>query len=683
MASQQVPRAPEPPVPCRYLAFISYSHHDQAIAKRIQRQLESYRLPRYLVGRQTSVGTVPSRIGPVFRDREELRASSDLKASVEEALLQSRWMVVICSPHAARSEWVNREITEFKRLHNGACEQRVLALVVSGEPFASRLAGRESEECFPPALRFATLPCDGQTVQGTPLEPLAADLRQHGDGSRHALLKLLATMLGVGFDELIRRDLQRRIRWLAGMVMASLAGAVLLAWLTVLAEQARSDAEHQRANAEDLIEFMLVDLRKQLDAVGRLDVLDAVGTKIMARYARSDGDPGDEPQGWSHRARAQHLIGEIRQQRGKLAEALDAYQSAALITAALLAQQPHDPKRIFDHAQSLFWVGSIAHDRYDHALAERNFLQYLDLATQLLALDANKREWQIEWAYAKQALAVLWLKADRFDEALTALNEARRVFQRWVPTQPSLAFDLAHVLGWTARAYKGLRDYDRALAIQREKEQLFKNLPDASRNQQAQMGLVNASGEIAILLLLQSHADEARQKATATVTQASALVQSEPGNAVWLQELCFSRMTLAEALLALGRPSEAVEESKTIEEELNRLLKIDASNTAWNVALAGRLLVLQALTQPADTSLQGRMTRYLAAARQQDSKRLGSVHRMQIAKVELAFAGLASSQKLDHTSWQHPRHAASRKTSSNGSGSNSTKTVKGNMYATQ
>jgi len=167
----------------RYWAFISYSHHDARSAAALQRALETYRVPHRLIGRSTLLGEVPAYLKPVFRDRSELQAGADLTATVREALTASRYLIVVCSPSAARSSWVNREISEFKKLYG---DGRVLALIVAGEPFASRIPGREDEECFPEALRHSLAP-DGQPT-GAPLEPVAADLRRGGDGRRLAML---------------------------------------------------------------------------------------------------------------------------------------------------------------------------------------------------------------------------------------------------------------------------------------------------------------------------------------------------------------------------------------------------------------------------------------------------------------------------------------------------------------
>src|SRR5206468_7289079 len=135
--------------------------------------------------------------------------------------------------------------------------------------------------------------------------------------------------------ELVRRDAQRRVRRMATVAVASLVGMAVMAVLTLMAVQSRSEAQSQRAQAEDLIEFMLGDLRKRLQPVGRLDVLDIVGEKALAYYGAQDAERLDADS-LGRRSRALHLIGEIAESRGKLDEAARTFQRAADSTAELM-----------------------------------------------------------------------------------------------------------------------------------------------------------------------------------------------------------------------------------------------------------------------------------------------------------------------------------------------------------
>src|SRR5580700_5268721 len=102
------------PATLKYRAFLSYSHRDATWAKWLHRALEGYRIDKDLVGRETASGSVPGTLRPIFRDREDFAAGHLLTAQTLVALQASQFLIVICSPHAARSRYVNEEIRTFK-----------------------------------------------------------------------------------------------------------------------------------------------------------------------------------------------------------------------------------------------------------------------------------------------------------------------------------------------------------------------------------------------------------------------------------------------------------------------------------------------------------------------------------------------------------------------------------------
>src|SRR5690349_9370257 len=267
----------------RYYAFLSYSHKDKELADWLHRELEKFRVPHSLAGKLTANGVVPRRLSPIFRDQQDLSAGGDLAEEIKAALAASQFLVVLCSPTSAKSRWTNQEIESFKRTRPEGC---VLAAVVSGEPFASDIPGREEEECFPPALRYKYDRRGHQTAKRA--DPLAADFRDVGEGRRLAFLKLVAGMLGVGLDELVQRETTRRHRQLAWLAAGSLAGMAVTSTLAVTALQARDEARDQRREAEGLVAFMLGDLKDKLEPIGRLDALDGVGSRVLAYYGKQD-----------------------------------------------------------------------------------------------------------------------------------------------------------------------------------------------------------------------------------------------------------------------------------------------------------------------------------------------------------------------------------------------------------
>ncbi len=320
--------------PWRYAAFLSYSHSDKRTAARLHGFLESYRIPRDLVGRETARGIVPDRLRPIFRDREDLAAADDLSREIDTALGESRALIVLCSPHAAVSRWTNIEVERFRQLHG---DTGIFAAIIDGEPFASDHPARAADECFPPALRQRPTP--NGPVRA---EPVGADLRREGDGVHAGRLKLVAGILGVPLDELVHRDARRRQRRTLAVVIALLVGLAFTTGLALVALRARDDAVRQRAEAEGLIEFMVTDLRKKLEPAGKLGALDTLGERALAFYRRQDTAALD-PDSLGRRARVVQLIGEIQDQRGNLDAALVNFETAAASTAELLSRDPETP----------------------------------------------------------------------------------------------------------------------------------------------------------------------------------------------------------------------------------------------------------------------------------------------------------------------------------------------------
>jgi WD40 repeat protein len=240
----------------KYWAFISYSHADKQWGTWLHSALETFKVPKALIGATTRTGEpIPRRLFPIFRDREELPTSSDLGSMISRALEESRYLIVICSPRAARSRWVNQEILDFKRLGRA---DRILALIVDGEPNAADgKPGFSAEvECFPEALKYA-LGRDGNLDRNQPTEPIAADARPGMDGKTDAKLKLAAGILCINYDDLKRREERRRRR--QHRIIISVSSALVLTFATLAAvalwqwRQAKietNEANTQRQEAE-------------------------------------------------------------------------------------------------------------------------------------------------------------------------------------------------------------------------------------------------------------------------------------------------------------------------------------------------------------------------------------------------------------------------------------------------
>lgn len=203
-----------------YDAFISYSHSepDAFVAAKLHTMLEHYRISRKL---QKISGK--KKIDRVFRDREELPLSADLASNIREALENSEFLIVICSPRSLRSEWVQREIETFLETHE---KDNVLTVLVEGEP----------EEAFPEILSYKEekiIRENGEEeVVRIKNEPMAADVRgknrkEMGKKLKNEFLRILAPMLSCTYDTLKQRHRDYMFR----RILAGVGAAAVLALL--------------------------------------------------------------------------------------------------------------------------------------------------------------------------------------------------------------------------------------------------------------------------------------------------------------------------------------------------------------------------------------------------------------------------------------------------------------------
>ena len=422
-----------------YKAFISYSHKDQKWGAWLQRALETYRVPRHLVGTEGEFGPIEKRLAPVFRDREDLSSGADLSSKVQNTLRSTDTLVVICSPASAQSNWVDREIRYFQQSGRA---NRVFALIVDGDPQATDPA----HACFPPALT--------EGPDGSAVEPLAADVRKWADGKLLSRLKLVSGILGIPLDALRRRELQRRQRlWLVSMTV-TLTIAITMTVLAVMAVTARQAAENRREHAEELVGYMVGDLRSKLDEVGRLDILEGMGGRV-SEYLESL-DPNEvTDESLNQQAQVWRQLGEVSMDQGEMGEALRAFSTSRDILAELNRRNPEDTRYIYELGNAEFWVGYVHLEQGRFDQAEVNMLAYLDSANLLIETEPDNPEWVMEKSYGHSNLAALELRRGQGDmeravlEIELAVKYNRQVMEM-EPGNQNYISEYGETLAWLA-----------------------------------------------------------------------------------------------------------------------------------------------------------------------------------------------------------------------------------------
>lgn len=609
----------------RYKAFISYSHHDRQAAEWLHRALETYRAPPRLSSKGGA--SIAGGLRPIFRDRDELSAAADLGETIRDALNHSDALIVLCSPMAAQSRWVDQELAYFLKDRGPGA---VICVITPSTPAAAQLP-----QIMPPAL-LAALP------EG--VEPLAVDLRPDADGKRLARLKIAARLLDVSLDQLVQRDARRRLRVMAAFTGLAAVVTLGMGAMTIATLKSRQIAREQRDETEALVAFMLGDLRQQLEPVGRLDVLDGVSAKVLAYYAKARTDRLDD-KALAQRAKAQTLLGTIREQRADIAGAKDAFSQAAATTHALAERDPTNGERIFDEAQNVFWLAYMEWRQGDVANAERGFRRYAELARALVKLDPSRADWRVEVAYANNNLGMLVFEQGRPDDALVAFRAALAIFDAErlrAPKDAKRLGDTANTHAWIADTLLALGRPREALAEREAAAKLYAEGVAAHPNDQRHAAKsVAAQLALARLELDVGGAAEAGARSQAALRRLRELAALDPTNARWREYLVIGQLDEVDREI-WSNPAAARAAQAAAMADLAKL-RSGAKEMAWRVDLDGRLAQQSILL----AQRAGEMDRARTLARQL-AKDIAAARGERAAKTNqarlLGFAQLATGE---------------------------------------
>jgi WD40 repeat protein len=319
--------------------FISYSHAaDGRLAPAVQHGLHRLAKPWH---RRRALW--------IFRDQTGLSVTPALWSSIQKALDGSEWFVLLASPTAARSAWVNREIEHWIATKP---VDRILPVVTDGEwRWDAELGDLSADStAVPDALRgvFAE-------------EPLFLDLRWARDGRdlslrhsrfRNAIAQLAAPMHGVSKDELEGEDVRhhRQARRLRRVAVAAVAALTAVASLTgvlaghnadrataasVEAEHQQQVASQQRGNAERFAERA-----RQQEAKARTQEARAraatTETKRQEQRARDEQEAAERA---AAEARRQEANARRQEQLANRAQALAEEQQTVAREQSELARQ--------------------------------------------------------------------------------------------------------------------------------------------------------------------------------------------------------------------------------------------------------------------------------------------------------------------------------------------------------
>lgn len=370
------------------------------------------------------------------------------------------------SPEQARGELVS---TASDMYSFGLMLQ---AILTGRSPYADDLT---RGEILVHAQRGETLPMTGHDAD---LRKLVGRLKSLAPANRPTAATVLERLDWV-LDK--PKRLRRRLTVAALLVIAALAGIKY----TIDLGRERNLAVARRDQAEDLIDFMLGDLRKKLEPVGRLEILDDVGEKAIEYFASVPEDDLSDDELLS-RSKALYQIGEVRIAQRDLPAAEEPFRPSLALAQELSARDPGDGDRLFGVGQSYFWVGYVHWFRGDLLGALAEYQSYLEVSEKLIEIDPDNLDWRLEIGYALTNVAAVYEKLGKLEQALAVVRRSNDIYRDLVaadPTNLDRSLGLAAGLSWYGSMLWNATRLEEALnAFRAESKQRERILEQDSRN---------------------------------------------------------------------------------------------------------------------------------------------------------------------------------------------------------
>lgn len=402
-------------------------------------------------------------------------------------------------------------------------------------------------------------------------------------------MRLVAGLLGVGFDELRQRELHRRHQRMTLVATGAVLGMGLTLGLAAMAWQARNDAQRRLAGAERLVAFILGDLWTRLESVGRLDVLDAAGDELIA-YLESLKPRDLTDNLLASHAKALTQIGRTRTNQARYPAAARAFSMAYERAAALAARHPQDFGMLYERAQAEYWIGYVYWTRGDLGPATEWMTRYHESSVALLKLDPSSVSSRREYLSSQHNFSAFNLDQNRFDLAREGFEQELAELNQLlaeVPGDRGILFSIADVVSYLGTLAERSGDYRAALGRFEDYSRRIEVLADgAPKDLRARDRLANAVAMEATVLEATGRWEEALAHRRRAGSLARALVAHDPGNTTWQHAL--HKVEVREALLlrAMGDEATAAELAGRARSGLEKLHQTEPANRS----IAGHLM---------------------------------------------------------------------------------------------
>lgn len=493
--------------------------------------------------------------------------------------LTRQGMVVGTLSAMSPEQALGREVTEASDLYSFGI---LLQELFTGEP---AYEGQEEAATFLQVLRAETRPVTGLDPD---LTRLIQDLESLDPRRRPTAAEAAERLRGI--RDRPQRMRRRRLRLAAtvGAFAVLLVVLAVVSWLAVEAERSRRDAERRRQQAEDLISFMLGDLRTRLEMVNRLDVLDATGERALAYF---DQVPESQLTGEELALRIEAIsqIGLVRRAQGNLPAALVALRRAEALASALVARDPARPDWQRARAQAADVLGQVLLEQGDVDGALRTWQEALELARQQVERFPAEPAWMTNLALSEHNVGTLLELRGDLDGALRHYRQSLDLQRRLDAKSPDDSERLAQIaatLAFVSNTLERQGDLTSALAERRSylatHERALALAPDDPVRRH---DVAIARGFVASLLAVQDDTAGGRDLYQNGLALMANLADQDPENTELQRWLGAFHGALGALETTEGRPGRALPSLRRACEIFSRLTARDATNSDWRLQL--------------------------------------------------------------------------------------------------
>lgn len=364
---------------------------------------------------------------------------------------------------------------------------------------------------------------------------------------------------------------ERRQRWVKRGAIGTVGTLAVVAMAGFgVAHHARLQAEQDRERAAGLVQYMLGDLTDRLEQLGRLDLLDEVGTRIQHDLAGAQARSYDTR---LERSRVLRQLARIRVARGNLDEATPLSSESLALAQQVAQEQPASFDAHLNLGESHYWNGYIGFLRNDTATALQHWNGYRQATERATELQPENPKAWLEASYALNNLGTLARGADQNAQSLQLFQrslEHKRRALALTPDDVRLRADLADSLSWVASAHDRLGQwpqarvaYDEALTLI---TQVRERAPHDAEWKHRDAVLHTMRGQI---LSSQGERAQAHTDLLAATQLLDDIGDAQPERSDWARDRSVTHRTAGEMALDVG----------------------DVVGAAANFALADRLLV--------------------------------------------------------------------------------------------